>query len=636
MKKIMWSLLIVQILFFVSSASADPYGYNYLEEGGTLLVDDISSAGASSNVTNFTDLLDTPNAYTGDGGDCVAVNAGETGLEFINCATGGGSNLDNVVFFNDTGSADLNITLGDRGWFFGLFDMFVSSIYLAMNGSTLTLDDDLLNTNLNQTDLILTVNTTNNIGALGAVINDTDGYTVNFTRIQSEAYQTDQGAMVFNLYDDGSEGFINATSVMDAFGIEVENSKLILFNEPTPGNDFKVLQIFSKEAQDTTEFVVTKAGDAHTSYFIRSLAIVGNETHIATPFNCTTYANYIDCRTDITGADFYVQDDVEINGTLYVNENIFVNKSLNISNKFFFDPLTKRASFLFPESTTVINGDTFGLGLVLHQENDTEIELGIHRHTNTSAIGAVVEYERSRGSEDDEEIVADGDNIGRISFLGYDGTDYARVAEIRINVNGTPGNNDMPGSIDLRTTADGAINPTTRLMIDSTGLVKIQENVTADFFIGDGSLLTNQIFAGRNTIGGTTLTAGTFIDIKFDTQDRINSFYTHNQTSDIVNITLNHDGDYRIQYDICYQWGIVFSSGTVSFDSQIMLNNVLLQGSGSHSISTQVGFDQDCLHGEFIRTFSSTDILRLQIRSTGLIVPKVFANSTRINMEFLS
>lgn len=41
------------------------------------------------NFTNFTQLLDTPAAYTGDGGKCVAVNAGETDLEFIACTAGG-------------------------------------------------------------------------------------------------------------------------------------------------------------------------------------------------------------------------------------------------------------------------------------------------------------------------------------------------------------------------------------------------------------------------------------------------------------------------------------------------------------------------------------------------------------------
>jgi len=45
----------------------------------------VSTTTITGNLTNFTDLWDTPDAYAGDGGDCVKVNAGETGLEFSVC-----------------------------------------------------------------------------------------------------------------------------------------------------------------------------------------------------------------------------------------------------------------------------------------------------------------------------------------------------------------------------------------------------------------------------------------------------------------------------------------------------------------------------------------------------------------------
>lgn len=148
---------------------------------------------------------------------------------------------------------------------------------------------------------------------------------------KAKTYYSDDGNFGFNFYDDGSELFMNVSSVEDAFGIETENTKLILYNAPSAGNDFKVFQIFSKEAADVTEFVVTKAGEAHTSYFIRSLSLVGNGSEISTPWNCTTFADYIDCSTDITGPDFYVLDDFEIDGSLYVDEKIYVIDWTNLT-----------------------------------------------------------------------------------------------------------------------------------------------------------------------------------------------------------------------------------------------------------------------------------------------------------------
>ena len=45
---------------------------------------------AAAIINTFLGLTDTPNSYSGEGGNCVAVNVGETFLEFIACAAGGG------------------------------------------------------------------------------------------------------------------------------------------------------------------------------------------------------------------------------------------------------------------------------------------------------------------------------------------------------------------------------------------------------------------------------------------------------------------------------------------------------------------------------------------------------------------
>ena len=82
---------------------------------------------------------------------------------------------------------------------------------------------------------------------------------------------------------------------------------------------------------------------------------------------------------------------------------------------------------------------------------------------------------KSRGSSDGSNtILVDDDSIGIIQWAASDGTDLNCVAaNIRARVDGTPGSNDMPGSLEFGTTSDGATAPTERLRIDSAGRIKI-------------------------------------------------------------------------------------------------------------------------------------------------------------------
>lgn len=67
---------------------------NYTPAGGTvsghLAGIDSALASAGGGTTTFTGLTDTPSAYTGEAGKVLAVNTGETGVEFIDAPAGGG------------------------------------------------------------------------------------------------------------------------------------------------------------------------------------------------------------------------------------------------------------------------------------------------------------------------------------------------------------------------------------------------------------------------------------------------------------------------------------------------------------------------------------------------------------------
>jgi hypothetical protein len=83
-------------------------------------------------------------------------------------------------------------------------------------------------------------------------------------------------------------------------------------------------------------------------------------------------------------------------------------------------------------------------------------------------------FAKSRGaSPGTQGIVSSGDQIARIAAYGSDGTQFIQAAEIRVDVDGTPGTNDMPGRIVFSTTADNASSITERMRIDNAGNVGI-------------------------------------------------------------------------------------------------------------------------------------------------------------------
>jgi len=85
-----------------------------------------------------------------------------------------------------------------------------------------------------------------------------------------------------------------------------------------------------------------------------------------------------------------------------------------------------------------------------------QVLFGRSRSNNNGALGAVV---------------TDNDYLGRLRFAGDDGTQLITAAEIFVQVDGTPGANDMPGRLVFSTTADGASSPTERFRVTADGSI---------------------------------------------------------------------------------------------------------------------------------------------------------------------
>lgn len=114
---------------------------------------------------------------------------------------------------------------------------------------------------------------------------------------------------------------------------------------------------------------------------------------------------------------------------------------------------------------------------------------------------------------------ASGDNLGVISFNGYDGTNRNQGASIAAQVDATTGTGDLPSRLVFSTTADGASSPTERLRIAQNGVTTIQNGAVAVIgTLTDAATITPDLAANCNfvvTLGGnrtianpTNITAG--------------------------------------------------------------------------------------------------------------------------------
>lgn len=94
--------------------------------------------------------------------------------------------------------------------------------------------------------------------------------------------------------------------------------------------------------------------------------------------------------------------------------------------------------------------------------------------STTASVSPQLLLARHRGTIGESAVVAANDSLGIIRFNGGDGSDVSSTgAQIECFVDGTPGNNDMPGRLIFSTAADGAASPTERMRIDSLGNIGI-------------------------------------------------------------------------------------------------------------------------------------------------------------------
>lgn len=151
------------------------------------------------------------------------------------------------------------------------------------------------------------------------------------------------------------------------------------------------------------------------------------------------------------------------------------------------------------DTTFTVNGVSTTAIISMQTTDNSDLDGFVtHRHTATAGYGGHTLALRSRGTHASPTVVQDNDVLSINAVAGFDGTDYALAAQINVEVDGTPGANDMPGRIVFKTSQDGAQTPTEALRIDSSQVLTLANALTVANG-GTGATTLTGVLTGNGT-----------------------------------------------------------------------------------------------------------------------------------------
>jgi len=166
-----------------------------------------------------------------------------------------------------------------------------------------------------------------------------------------------------------------------------------------------------------------------------------------------------------------------------------------------FDGVNK--SFIageYGDGTVTVNGTSRAVrAMSTSDETDTHAGWWTIRNADSCPLGCGYFGFRSRGDSGTPTIVQDGDAIITYGGAGYDGTDYAQAGRLTLEVDGTPGSNDMPGAWVMSVSPDGSQSPSEALRVDSNKTTITDVMNIAPRSAAPGSAVEGDIYVDSDT-----------------------------------------------------------------------------------------------------------------------------------------
>ncbi len=267
------------------------------------------------------------------------------------------------------------------------------------------------------------------------------------------------------------------------------------------------------------------------------------------PVACNTSGELLVAQDD-PGPDLTVTGDLTVDGTASFKNDVYIDSSGRLLVG------TSSAQTLPTASSLQVSGSDFATSSI----RQTRFESG------TSGPSIILAH--ARGTEGSNQPLGNNDELGKIRFYGHDGVDFNNWgAEIKAEVDGTPGPNDMPGRLTFMTTTDGASSPTERMQIDSSGRLLLGTttvgfNTADNLTVADSGDCGITIRSGASSSGSIYFADGTTGSAEYE------GFIDYQQTAGSLRFGTG-GGQERLRITSS---GNVFIGGTTASSADIALN----------------------------------------------------------------